>query len=113
LRASVESTEADKDVVARVGRIDRSIGEPPCAFRCADILYGDSLHPHLRRIFESNLVPVGQVLTSDPFRAMSIQLLEAMEAEGWTVRFSKWEKGEEAPPRLIGVFELLPRERAR
>ena len=34
LRASVGSTEAAKDVVARVGRIDRSIGEPPCARRC-------------------------------------------------------------------------------
>src|SRR5262249_4287161 len=33
-RASVGSTEAAKDVVARVGRIDRSIGEPPCARRC-------------------------------------------------------------------------------
>jgi hypothetical protein len=34
LRASVGSTEAAKDVVARFGVIDRSIGEPPCALRC-------------------------------------------------------------------------------
>ena len=34
LRASVGSTEAAKDVVARFGVIDRSIGEPPCARRC-------------------------------------------------------------------------------
>jgi hypothetical protein len=30
-RASVGSTEAAKDAVARVGVIDRRIGEPPCA----------------------------------------------------------------------------------
>jgi len=33
-RASVGSTEAAKDLVARFGRIHRSIGEPPCARRC-------------------------------------------------------------------------------
>ncbi|CAN5845718.1 hypothetical protein BH23GEM5_BH23GEM5_18650 [soil metagenome] len=32
----------------------------------SDILYGDSMHPHLRRIFESNLAPGGRVLLSDP-----------------------------------------------
>ncbi len=82
------------------GRYDWIIG--------SDILYGESLHPHLRRIFETNLMPGGRVLISDPFREVSVQLLEAMEADGWTVHFSKWEVGEEAPPRPIGVFELVP-----
>ena len=34
LRASVGSTEASDGRLARFGRIDRSIGEPPCARRC-------------------------------------------------------------------------------
>src|SRR5262249_53362865 len=33
LRASVGSTDAAKDVVARFGRIDRSVGRSPCALR--------------------------------------------------------------------------------
>jgi hypothetical protein len=34
LRASVGSTEASNGRLARVGVIDRSIGEPSCARRC-------------------------------------------------------------------------------
>ena len=34
----------------------------------SDILYGESLHPHLRRIFESNLASKGRILLADPFR---------------------------------------------
>jgi len=74
----------------------------------ADILYGDGMHPHLRRIFESNLAPGGRLLLADPFRAKSLQLLEALEADGWTVALAKWNVGEEASPRPIGVFELTP-----
>jgi predicted nicotinamide N-methyase len=74
----------------------------------SDILYGDSMHPHLRRIFESNLAPGGRVLLSDPFRAVSLRLLEALEADGWSITLSKWNVGEEATPRPIGVFELEP-----
>jgi predicted nicotinamide N-methyase len=72
----------------------------------SDILYGVELHPHLRRIFESNLAPGGRVLLSDPFRAVSLGLLEAMEEDGWSVTLSKWSVGEEATPRPIAVFEL-------
>jgi hypothetical protein len=64
------------------------------------------LHPHLRRIFESNLAPGGRVLLSDPFRAVSLGLLEALEEDSWTVTLSKWSVGEEATPRPIAVFEL-------
>ena len=72
----------------------------------SDILYGEELHPHLRRIFETNLAPGGRVLLSDPFRAVSLRLLEALEGDGWTVTLSKWSVGEEATPRPVAVFEL-------
>lgn len=72
----------------------------------SDILYGETMHPHLRRIFESTVAPAGRVLLSDPFRGVSLRLLEAMEANGWTVTLSKWSVGEETAPRSIGVFEL-------
>ena len=78
----------------------------------SDILYGESLHPDLRRIFENNLAPGGRVLLSDPFRATSFRLLETMESDGWTVSFNKWEVGEEGTPRPIGVFELVPPKKA-
>lgn len=74
----------------------------------SDILYGEALHPHLRRIFESNLALGGRVLLADPFRAVSLRLLEEMEANGWTITVSKWSVGEEAAKRAIGLFELTP-----
>ena len=66
------------------------------------------MHPHLRGIFETNLAPGGRILLSDPMRATSFRLLEAMERDGWGVSFNKWEVGDEATPRPIGVFELVP-----
>jgi methyltransferase-like protein 23 len=74
----------------------------------SDILYGETLHPYLRRIFESNLAPGGRVLLADPFRANSLHLLEALETSGWTITLTKWSVGEEAALRPIGVFELAP-----
>jgi predicted nicotinamide N-methyase len=74
----------------------------------SDILYGEGRHPHLRRIFESNIAPGGRVLLSDPFRATSLRLLEAMEADGWAVSLAKWKVGEALSPRPIGLFELVP-----
>ena len=72
----------------------------------ADILYAERLHPPLRRIFRSNLASTGRVLLSDPFRAPSLRLLEALESDAWTIALSKWSVGEEVAPRPIGVFEL-------
>jgi predicted nicotinamide N-methyase len=72
----------------------------------SDILYGEVLHPHLRRIFETNLAPGGRVLLADPFRRVSLGLLEALEADGWSIALSKWSVGEAAEPRPIGLFEL-------
>ena len=74
----------------------------------SDILYGETMHSHLRRIFETNLAHGGRVLLADPFRAVSLRLLEAMEGDGWTISVSKWSVGEEAAPRAIGLFELTP-----
>jgi predicted nicotinamide N-methyase len=82
------------------GRYDWVIG--------SDILYAEEMHPHLRRILETNLAPGGRVLIADPFRGPSLGLLEAMEAAGWRVTMTKWTVGEESSPRAIGVFELTP-----
>jgi predicted nicotinamide N-methyase len=95
---AIERRLADWTGWQDAGRYDWIIG--------SDILYGAELHPHLRRIFESNLAPGGRVLLSDPFRAVSLGLLETMEEAGWSVTLSKWSVGEEATPRPIAVFEL-------
>jgi predicted nicotinamide N-methyase len=72
----------------------------------ADILYGETMHPHLRRIFEANLAPGGHILLSDPFRKASFPLLEAMAADGWNVTMNKWTVGVAPPERPVGVFDL-------
>lgn len=82
------------------GRYDWVIG--------SDILYGEEFHPHLRHIFETNLADGGRVLVADPFRAPSLKLLEALEAAGWRVGFTKWTVGETGEPRPVGVFEVVP-----
>ncbi len=97
---AIEYRLADWTAWDDAGRYDWIIG--------SDILYGESLHPQIRRILDTNLAPGGLVLLADPFRAASIRLLEAMEADGWGVRFNKWEVGDEATPRPVGVFELVP-----
>ncbi len=72
----------------------------------SDVLYADTLHPHLRHIFNRNLAPEGRVLLADPFRTTSWPLLEALEADGWEIRVSRWKLGDEAGSRVVGVFEL-------
>jgi len=74
----------------------------------SDVLYGEDLHPALRHIFETNLAPGGRVLLSDPFRSVSLRVLERLEASGWRVSLTKWTVGEVAAPRAVGVFELWP-----
>ncbi len=74
----------------------------------SDILYGEPMHPMIRLILANNLEPTGRALIADPFRSVSVRLLEAMESEGWTVRMTRWDVGDEATPRPIGVFELTP-----
>lgn len=72
----------------------------------SDILYSNEMHLHLRHIFEFNLLPNGRILLSDPFRETSFNLLEELEAEGWNIKITKWNIGEEPSLRPIGVFEL-------
>jgi len=74
----------------------------------ADVLYSDAAHSHLRQIFETNLAPGGRVLLADPFRAVSLRLLESLEGDGWRVSLAKWSVGETRRPRAIGLFELTP-----
>lgn len=95
---SIEHRLADWTSWDDAGRYDWIIG--------SDILYGEALHPHLRRVFETNLSAGGRVLLSDPFREVSLRLLEAMESGGWAVTLSKWSVGEEASPRPVAVYEL-------
>jgi predicted nicotinamide N-methyase len=97
----VEQRAADWTAWEETGTYDFIVG--------ADILYADSVYPHLRHIFETNLAPGGRVLLSDPFRPGSFDLLEAMAADGWNVAVSKWTVGVVPPPRSIGVFELTRR----
>ena len=72
----------------------------------ADVVYGENMHPHLRRIFESNLAPGGRVLLGDPFRSSSLRFLTALEESGWGVAVSKWSVGGDLEPRPVGVYEL-------
>lgn len=74
----------------------------------SDILYATEMHEHLRRIFETNLLPNARILLSDPFRSSSLRLLERMQTDGWTVALNKWNIGAESSPRPIAVFELTP-----
>ena len=97
---TIQHRQADWTTWTDAERYDWIIG--------SDILYVEALHPHLRRIFESNLAPGGRILLADPFRAVSLRLLEAMEADGWRIAVSKWSIGEDSAPRAIGLFELAP-----
>ena len=72
----------------------------------SDILYGERMHPHLRRILDDNLAPGGRVLLSDPFRDASVRMLEGMERDGWRVSLTKYGIGLDDTMRNIGVFEL-------
>jgi predicted nicotinamide N-methyase len=75
----------------------------------SDVLYSDTLHPHLRRIFAENLAPGGTLLLADPFRKLAVAFLEKLEADGWRVSMTKWSIGAAAPARAVGVFEVTRR----
>ena len=97
---SIEHRLADWTRWDDAGRYDWILG--------SDILYAGALHPHLRRILESSLAASGRVLLADPFRGTGLRFLEGLEAEGWSVSLAKWNVGEDAAPRPVGVFELAP-----
>ena len=46
------------------------------------------------------------MLLSDPFRDVSLRLLEELQEEGWGVSLAKWTVGEDDDPRPIGLYEL-------
>ncbi|HEX5660819.1 MAG TPA: methyltransferase domain-containing protein [Polyangiales bacterium] len=71
----------------------------------SDVLYVTTMHDRLRAICERYLAPGGSVLFSDPLRAQSLPMLEAMEASGWRVSLAKWTIEVEAGTRTIAVYE--------
>ena len=96
--AGIEYRQADWERWEDAERYDVILG--------ADVLYADGMHERLRAIFEGNLAPGGRLLLADPFRPLSIRLLEAMERDGWGVTLAKWTIGEGEEARAIGVYEL-------
>ena len=74
----------------------------------ADVLYTDTQHENLRRIFGANLDPAGRLLLADPYRAASLPLLESLEAAGWGIRHARWVIGEGADARPVATYELTP-----
>jgi predicted nicotinamide N-methyase len=75
----------------------------------SDVLYVTTMHERLRAICDDYLAPGGVVLFSDPLRAQSLPMLEAMEASGWRVSLSKWSIEVEAGTRSIVVYEARRR----
>jgi predicted nicotinamide N-methyase len=78
----------------------------------ADILYIDTLHDFLVKIFETNLAPGGHVLLADPGRFESMETFERLDRQGWQVDARSWEmsKGEdEREEREIYIFDLSRR----
>ena len=100
--STVEHRLADWVAWDDANRYDRIIG--------SDILYATAMHPHLTRIFESNLAPRGRVLLADPFRRASFAMLESLEASGWNVSVGRWRVGEEGEQSPVGVYELSKRD---
>ena len=72
----------------------------------SDIIYATSVHDELMAIFGRNLAPGGSVLLSDPFRIVSLPILDQLDATGWRASVSKWSVGEEGEPRSVGVYEF-------
>jgi predicted nicotinamide N-methyase len=75
----------------------------------SDVLYVTTMHDRLRAICDRYLAPSGKALFSDPFRAQSLPMLEAMEASGWRVSLAKWSIQVAAGTRTIGVYEAARR----
>ena len=75
----------------------------------SDVLYVTTMHDRLRAICDEYLAPDGVVLFSDPFRAQSLPMLEAMEAHGWRVSLAKWSIQVGTGARSIAVYEAARR----
>lgn len=96
--SAIEHREADWTAWTDHDTYDLVIG--------SDIIYAETMHAHLTKIFEANLAPGGTLLLSDPFRKDSFVFLESLEASGWKVTFDKWTVGVKPPERPVGVFQL-------
>ena len=77
----------------------------------ADVLYVTPMHDRLRTLCDAYLAPGGTALFSDPFRAQSLPMLEAMEQSGWRVSFAKWSIAIESGARTIAVYEATRKNR--
>jgi methyltransferase-like protein 23 len=75
----------------------------------SDVLYVTTMHDRLRAICDQYLAPGGTALFSDPFRAQSLPMLEAMEASAWRVSLAKWSIQVETGTRTIAVYEAVRR----
>lgn len=75
----------------------------------SDVLYVTTMHDRLRQICDAYLAPGGKALFSDPLRAQSLPMLEAMEASGWRVSLAKWSVQVESSARTIAVYEAVRR----
>jgi len=73
----------------------------------SDVLYVTTMHDRLRAICHDYLAPGGKALFSDPLRAQSLPMLEAMEASGWRVSLAKWSVQVEDSARTIAVYEAV------
>ncbi|MCB0108266.1 MAG: methyltransferase domain-containing protein [Caldilineaceae bacterium] len=51
----------------------------------ADILYERAMHRHLAPIFHHNLTPGGTLVLSDPSRPQALELIAALENQGWRI----------------------------
>ncbi|MBN8613482.1 MAG: 50S ribosomal protein L11 methyltransferase [Deltaproteobacteria bacterium] len=94
----IERRLAEWETFASETRFDVLLG--------SDVLYATPMHARLREICERYLAPGGCVLFSDPLREQSLPMLEAMQADGWRVGFTKWTLTIEHGQRSIAVYEL-------
>lgn len=78
----------------------------------SDVLYVTTMHDRLRAICDAYLAPGGRVLLSDPFRAQSLPMLEAMEASGWSVSLAKWSIRVVDGARNVAIYEAVRRHAA-
>lgn len=73
----------------------------------ADVLYVTTMHDRLRAICDQYLAPGGTVLFSDPLRAQSLPMLEAMASHSFRVSLAKWSIQVDDGARAIAVYEAV------
>ena len=98
---NLEVREAEWETFASERKFDFIVG--------SDVLYVTPMHDRLRALCAAYLAPSGTALFSDPFRAQSLPMLEAMEASGWQVVLAKWTVEVETGTRTLAVYEARRR----